>query len=134
MFHWLRKLFVRDFPEPKAHNLPIEELFRFYHRKLNDRWRAECQIIIYRMDPAKAPFKSLLKLDRLESFYQLTGRIEYASGNKDEILMPPTEWWAQSDMPKPWTATFLVRIQRTWKTQYGTKTKEICIATFEIEL
>jgi hypothetical protein len=82
------------------------------------------------MDPAKAPFKSLMVLDRLpvQSAILCTDISDPKNG-----IMPPLEWWTKADMPQPWTAAFLVRIQRTWKTQFGTRTREICIATFEVQ-
>ena len=122
---WLKQLFGYEFPEPKHRNLSLQAFFDFYHKKLKPKWRGECKILVYRMDPAKAPFRSFVKLAVISSVDDLLGFVV------DE-MMPDTAWWEQSDMPKPWTAVFCIRLQRTWKTEYGSRTKEICISTFEV--
>jgi len=133
---WLNQLLGREFPEPKQHNLSVEAFFDFYHKKLNSRYKGECKILVYRLDPALAPFPSLLKLDALTDIETLMEMIAPHDGIIRHAvipLMPPMDWWNTSKMPTPWEATFCIRLQRKWKTQHGTgATKEICISTFEV--
>lgn len=124
--NWLKQLFGYEFPEPKHHNLSPQAFFDFYHKKVNSRYKGECKILVYRTDPAKAPWKSFVKMAALPS------EIRFLEKFIENEMMPDLEWWEHSTMEHPWMAVFCVRLQRTWKTEHGSRTREICISTFEV--
>lgn len=127
MKNWLRKILGLEFPEPKQHNMAIQDMLRFWEKKMNDRWRSECELVVYRMDPALAPFESMIKL---RGYNYQTQFIRPALDGAIQSLTPTQEWLNEHlEVEK---VVFLIRMQRTWKTEYGSRTKEVCISSFEV--
>lgn len=123
--NWFTRLFKRDFPFPQKRQLSIDELFKWWGKISDTKWQSECKILVYRMDPALAPFKTLLKLDSLPMNYsQLLAIVE-------ADIMPDAAYWNASG-PRPWKAVFCVRVQRIWQSEYGRRTNEVCVSSFEV--
>ena len=126
MKRWLRQILGLEFPEPKRHNMAIQDLMKFWEKKLNLKWRDQCKLLVYRMDPALAPFPTIKKLSG--AMYQTGVR----SALDDALLaLTPDQKWLDSH-PEIDKVVFCVRVQRTWKTEFGIRTEEVCISTFEV--
>jgi hypothetical protein len=122
-----------QFPEPDAHNMTWEK-FEKYSRSIPAHFAGECLWIVYRLDPARAPFPSIIKSEKLPEIATI------------RRLMYPDEWYWNSEAakhqfdaltaePRPFSkdATFVARIQRTWKNAAGlSETAEVGICTFTL--
>ncbi len=120
--HWLTPWKPKPFPEPKSHNLTLEQILFYWSQKLKPVHRSECAVIVYRMDPAKAPVPSMVTIGGYFDRGELMESIQ--------PMMPGNEW--RMDHLEIERVVFCVRIQRTWKQDGRSHKREMCISTFSV--
>lgn len=137
-FRWfgLRRAFVY----PRERNLTLEQMFKYW-RGMRSTHKAECEWYVYRLDPAKAPFDSLLKFRALpeqakadkKAFGVIPPNADVMRRLAAERLGPSREWWDSQDPDMERRIYFLARIMRRWLVYGAERHEEICVAAFNIE-
>ena len=122
---------VPGFPQPIRHNLTRDELLFYWARQLKPVHRGQCAVILYRMDPALAPFPTMAKANHDEYEDQSTLDLKAWIDLWIPRLSPDKDWLMEH--PEIMRIVFCVRIQRTWKSEYGKRSEEVCVCTFEVE-
>lgn len=107
----------RTFPTPKAHVLTIEQMERYWRKKLNVHWRNQCVVWIYRIEPWPDPEPSMIKLAECEYG-------GYAEVFKSRIS---DQAWIRQKMGP---GSFVIRIDRLYGRE--DQKREVCIANLEI--
>lgn len=117
-WNWFLTLIGKRFPLPPRHILTYEEM-RKYWAGLDDRWRADCTILVLRIRRTTADdARNIWRIPKLLSpatWFPTLGDIQQKLGH------------AEPNDP------FTIRIDREWEVQPGIKKKEeVCIANFEL--
>ena len=137
-FGWFRN---REFPLPKGErHMSLEEIYKYW-AQVPAKYRAECEWYLYRMDPAKAPQRSMLKFKFTQ---EQVDRDKKAFGcippDEDtmrylaiDALSPSGDWWAKQEDPgMERRCYFLIRIMRRWRIRGAERHEEICVAGFDL--
>lgn len=137
-FGWFRS---QDFPLPAERHMELDAMFKYWAR-LSAKHRSECECLLYRMDPAKAPLTSMLKFRATDeqaardkkAFGPMPGGPEHMRFVALHQLAPGAEWWATQDPEMERRVYFLARMIRRWRVSGAERHEEICVAGFDVEL
>jgi hypothetical protein len=117
---------TEEFPTPRGVNMTPGELCAFWE-SLSWEHKKECRVIVYRLDPARAPFPSMAKSDyRFDP--DMSALVPWL---RELELIPPGAW--RVEHPEVQAVTLCVRIKRIYQTEYGRREQEVCVCSFEVD-